>query len=93
MPVLEKVVLRRIVIFLVPLFIICNTIAKYDHLVGHDFGSKVSLAIVVFPTPGLESTLNVDLLSPGKVLIADLGKVPPRDHVEPFCLFASLTIR
>jgi hypothetical protein len=73
--------------------VVTYTSAENDHLVGHDLGSEVSLAVVVLPTPGLEPTLNVDLLSSGEMLIANLGQVPPRNYVEPLCFLASLTIR
>jgi hypothetical protein len=89
---LEKVILGGSVIVLVGVIVISNTMSENDHLVGHDFGSKVSLAVVVFPTTGLESTLNIDLLSPGEMLITDLSQVPPGNYIEPFCLFSSLTI-
>jgi hypothetical protein len=52
--------------------VVTYTSAENDHLVGHDLGSEVSLAVVVLPTPGLEPTLNVDLLSSGEMLIANL---------------------
>jgi hypothetical protein len=70
---LEKVILRGSVIFLVGVVVISNTMSENDHLVGHDFGSKVPLAVVVFPTTGLEPPLNVDLLPSGEMLIANLS--------------------
>ena len=39
-----------------------TTIAQNNHLVGNQFGAIMAFALFVFPAPGLQSSLNIDLL-------------------------------
>jgi len=74
LPISEQVILSRTVLALFGVVIVTtNTFAENDHLVGHDLGSKVPLAVAILPTASLEPALNIDLLSPGEMLITNLG--------------------
>ena len=73
LPALEKVTICSSVFVGARALTVTSATAKDNHLVGHDLGSKVSLAVVVCPTPGLEPTLDVYLLPLGEVLITYLG--------------------
>ena len=67
--------------------------AKHHHFIGNNFNAIVFTAFFVFPAAGLQSSFNVDLLTLGEILFADLCQVTPGNYIEPFGLVMTFAIQ
>jgi hypothetical protein len=52
----------------------------------------MALSIVVFPTAGLQPTLDINLLTLSQLLAAYFSQIPPGNNIEPFGFFTAFPI-
>ena len=76
----------------VSVLVLVAAVAQHDHLIGNDLHAGMFDAFFIIPAAGLQSSIDVNLLSFVEILLAGFCQTPEGNNIEPFRFAVTLAI-